>query len=317
MFPHSRFLIARVVFLCLLIIGVTTSIVLAEAGTLLSSAAVGDELAYMPVAIGRPPLPVEPGTPDQILYTISSTTYNIFSIHADGSGQIPLTQPPNADYAPRWSPDRRLIAFVRTLPSSVTQLMVMNADGSGARVIPTDDLDMLTGPAWSPDGTTLTFYAYTKYIEWDIYRIGLDGSGLTNLTADLSGSTQSPDWSPDGNRIAFIHKTRTPVFDIWLMNPDGSGKTNLTNDEALQYFVRWSPDGATLLFDGEQGSLYTMPATGGESALVLENGSGGSWSPDGTQIVFTGAAGGIFRVNIDGTSLTPIDPNSNASGADW
>lgn len=285
---------------------------------------------YLPVVIGLPAPPVPPATDRTIIYSKNeSRGRGIYAIESDGTSPTPLTQTAQGDYSPRWSPDRHLIAFVRLLPTSASQLMVMNADGSGVRVIPTPKLDMIGGITWSPDGSTLAFNAYTKYTKWDIYRVSLNGSGLTNLTADLPGTTSLPDWSPDGTRILFSYRQHMGYgqFDLWLMNPDGSDPVNLTDDEPPQYAPRWSPDGTTILFEATpEGSfnvsLYTMPAAGGPSQLLLDNAGEASWSPDGSQIVFVGlgeggAFEGIFRANADGRSIVPLDENEDAHSPDW
>lgn len=285
-----------------------------------------DAQVYLPVVIGRPPGPVQPGSADTILYAVNDTDDGgIHSIRANGTNRLRLTQGDHSDIFPRWSPDRRHIAFVRSLPSSAAQLMVMNADGSGARVIPTPNLDMMGALSWSPDGLSLVFNAYTKYTKWDIYRIDLDGQDLTNLTANLPGSTMAPDWSPDGKRIVFTHRANVGYgpFDLWLINPDGSDPVNLTNDETGQFDPAWSPDGQTILYAQQRetngADLVTMPATGGAPTLVIELGEMGRWSPDGRQIVFSGTSGtgGIYRVSADGTSLLALDENVNSITPDW
>lgn len=80
-------------------------------------------------------------------------------VGVDGSGLKRLTavHPPRANQAPAWSPDGTKIAFVRALcfpkvlcypheGDEVTDLYVMNADGSGQRKIAHDAL----APAWHP-----------------------------------------------------------------------------------------------------------------------------------------------------------------------
>ena len=103
-------------------------------------------------------------------------------------------------YNPTYSPDGTQIAYFDGSGDSrdglVHQLRVMNADGSGSRIL-VDDLeaDRIYNLAWSPDGERLAFGLGSE----GIYVVGADGSGLTLA---IPGGAY-PYWSPDGTRIAF------------------------------------------------------------------------------------------------------------------
>ena len=277
---------------------------------------------YLPVAVGRPPAPA----PADLIVYVDNVDFelDIFTIRADGTGKTNLTNSPEDEYYPRWSPDRQYIAFNSDTSPSGSELWVMNADGSDQRVIPTPGLHMMQNLAWSPDGTKIAFTAYTGtgHPDWDIYVVGVDGSGLTNLTPDLDGETNDPAWSPDGTKIVFRHYPDSQI-DLVVINADGSGAMNLTDDEYYENGPDWSPDGQTILFwgggpgSGDNGSLLIMPAAGGLSQLLLDSATNGRWSSDGAHIVFTGGGGGIFIANADGSNIVPVDESPGASLADW
>lgn len=285
-------------------------------------------MLYLPVSIGRP---APPAPADLIVYVDEvNSEPDIFTIHAGGTGKTNLTQSPAREYWPRWSPDRQLIVFTRFIPSSVGELMIMNADGSGQQAIPTPGLDAAGEPAWSPDGTKIAFSGYTQSEAWDIYVIGVDGSGLTNLTPDLSGVKSGPAWSPDGTRIVFSrYDDNDPDVkkDLYVMNADGSGKVVLPSDVFYRYSPDWSPDGASILFTGNRGdgsgtSIYVMPAAGGPAQKLIDNAEGGRWSADGGAILFGGGqapvgSGGIFRADADGGNVAPVDASPTATAGDW
>lgn len=103
---------------------------------------------------------------------------------------------------PVFSPDGTQIAYLDGMGDHSNSLRVMNADGSGSRVILADAGAMPEGAhwssnsiQWSPDGSLIAF---------DLSQIGIfvvrpDGSGLERLIPD----GERPYWSPDGSRISY------------------------------------------------------------------------------------------------------------------
>lgn len=128
---------------------------------------------------------------------------------------------PNFFLHPSLSPDGKRIVSM-CLSDSRYDVWVMNADGSGRRVIwKNGHLLGDIGPlVWSPDGTRLAIQVYTPNHHFVIDVIGIDGSGLTRVAAHAT----SPSWSPHGSRIAFIGLQNSHVM---TMNADGSDQQDL------------------------------------------------------------------------------------------
>ncbi len=71
----------------------------------------------------------------------------------DGSKQIRLTSSPEAENAPRWSPDGKFLAFLSGRPGKAkgSQVWLLDRSGGEAQQF-TDVKGRLSSYDWSPDG---------------------------------------------------------------------------------------------------------------------------------------------------------------------
>lgn len=178
--------------------------------------------------------------------------------------------------SPVWSPDGRRIAYCFGSGSGSEQVMVMNADGSGARAL-------TAGPSrhlfvdWSPDGSKLAFMR-----EYELYTMNADGSDQRLL---LAGFARNLAWSPDGTMIAFeggdwLEDQEGNGGDIWVVNADGSKPRNLTNSpDSYDAGPAWSPDSATLAFDSQdrrealpKARIVTLDLASGQLRYLTDTG---------------------------------------------
>jgi dipeptidyl aminopeptidase/acylaminoacyl peptidase len=107
---------------------------------------------------------------------------------ADGSSIQNLSNNPNGDHDPRWSPDGTTVAFVRKFADGNIDVFVMNADGSG-------QTRLTNGPAgdelrsWTADGRHLVFSS-NRDGDYDLLVIdAADGSSLTRTEMAWLAST--------------------------------------------------------------------------------------------------------------------------------
>ncbi len=199
-----------------------------------------------------------------------------------------------------------LIAFLSDRAASTYELYVMNADGTGPRVLATAGDGFCAGPSWSPDGQRI---AYTQVLPdergvldnhgpFEIWVTALDGSESILLSADITDEIlalpwPTPTWSPDGTRLAFIAARETDAGDtlstVYVVAADGGGLEWSYPLPWLAFDVFWSPAGDALLlvgYDEEIGpSVHTLSIADRELIEIHQNAQAAGWSPDGSQIV--------------------------------
>lgn len=160
-------------------------------------------------------------SPDGKLIAYDNGT-NILVFDPDGTGETVLA----TGIQPAWSPDGTKIAFEHTDATTESDIIVMNADGSGAVNITREPLKVDREPAWSPDGTRIVFRRLirTESTGYDLWVMDADGGNATKLL-ELPGAQLDPVWV-SANRILFDHDRA-----IWAIDLDAGGAlTNLTGE---------------------------------------------------------------------------------------
>lgn len=232
----------------------------------------------------------------------------IYTMEPDGSDKRRLTGH-KTDSGPQWSPDRSMIAFVRSGPQSRPlsfprrgpYLWVMDADGSNKRYLAS--LSRGRSFTWSPDGDRIAFTA-----DRAIHIIEPSGEGRRTI---FRGYARQLAWAPDGRAIAFTGFSVLPSAetastlseDIYKVEVDSGETSRLTSHDGSDFDPAWSPDGRLIAFastrdqfDGGEGpytsNIFVMDADGGKERQLVDDcqwKGGIMWTPDSDKIVYQSA----------------------------
>ena len=206
---------------------------------------------------------------------------------------------------PQWSPDGQQILFTGWTGSRgvVSQIFVINADGSGLRQLhPYNAWNK--SAVWSPDGTRVIFESWQEAGR-SIYVVNADGTEVSKI---FTGESGRPVWSPDGQRIAF------EVYEdfwsnIFVMNADGSEVTKVTDDYLWNRNPSWSPDGSRIAFDGYRDddyanvAVFVVNADGSDLQKIISKAHTPMWSSTSEHIAFHDFAAPSWFNSIGGTIL--------------
>ncbi len=239
-----------------------------------------------------------------------------------------VTSPPDGifgDSYPAFSPDGKLLAFIRTTSLATTDLYVMDLPGGPTRRL-TFDNSSIVGHAFTADGREIVFASRRGTSIHNLWRIPVAGGEPTRLPTASGQSVMSPSISPRGNYLAYT-ETRDDL-NIWRLEIDSTGHepalTRLIASTLFDNGPDYSPDGSKIVFasnrTGDFG-IWTCDRDGANATQLVSRGpyltGTPRWSFDGRRIAFdsrssnTGQAGNadIYVVSVEGGPYLPLTQN--------
>ena len=180
----------------------------------------------------------------------------------------------------RFSPKGDRIAFFEHAIKYDDRGLVAVVDLSGKKTVLSEGYWGEEGLAWSPDGEEVLFSAGTAYNNFKIYAITL--SGRRRVASDSAGGLTIHDAGAGGRWLV----TRDDFFrKMFVLAPGEKDERELSWLD-LSEPIALSPDGKTLLFTEESGSVgvnyaVCLRGTDGSAVVRLGEGTAQDLSPDG------------------------------------
>jgi Tol biopolymer transport system component len=205
-----------------------------------------------------------------------------------------------------WSPDGKRLIFQSTRgDSKCDQIFIMNADGSGQRMVSTGKgrttcsyflpdgkhiiyaSTHLAGDACPPPADRSKGYVWAVYPGYDIFEANDDGSNLKRLT-------RAPGYDAEGTvnwktRKILYTSLASGDLDLWTMNLDGSNKKQITTSYGYDGGGVFSHDGKQIVW---RGGHPETPETKDRYATLLRD---NLTSPMKMELFVAGASGKHVR----------------------
>jgi len=199
-----------------------------------------------------------------------------------------ITQHPDSDANPTWSPNGMQIAF-NSFRHGNEDIYIYNLETETLQNITNSPDVNETVPRWSPDGDVLAFNSSTggKTPEIGLYDIE---TGRQQRLTNNSFVDSNPSWLPDSRGLVF-NSNRNGNSDIYTMNHNGTDVTAIIDTPVNEFAPVYAPDGRYLAYvvAANTTRIVLYDTQGGDERVIspLEFDSlQPIWSPDSQCVTY-------------------------------
>lgn len=250
-----------------------------------------------------------------VFSAISSGNTDIYRVDDESGIPVRLTNSDGKDFAPAWSPKKKMIAFLSDR-NGTAALWLMDWNGESKRQV--------SGPGtvinefrWAPDSKRIGIEVANGKISW-IAVLDIESGEIEPLTSRTEDA-RIGDWSPDGEWLLYA-SVGGETTGIRRRNPNGVDEITVTTGPDTN--PSWSPDGRNIAFNRATGANGTTSIE-----LVVADSDGGQernvapddfdeidfvWAPDSKRIMYVSEASGnaeIYVVTRDGKDTKQLTSN--------
>jgi TolB protein len=213
--------------------------------------------------------------------------WNLYVMELSTGQVLQITDSPDYEAAPSWSPDGLWLAYESYSPESEGGLDIYVRSIEGGNPIRlTEDPAADHSPSWSSKGRVIAFVS-NRSGEPEIWVADLDKVGeerFINISHSLTSWEAYPTWSPDGNKL------------VWAADENGYRGLYVWDSSA--------------------------PVDTGSKPAYLGNGDRPVWSPDGKEVFSALAAPNqsylvSYRIDAPGLVLPAIKLPGEVAGLSW
>jgi Tol biopolymer transport system component len=238
---------------------------------------------------------------DRIVFSsLTADGSDIWTMAPAGGSPTRLTSYTGTERAPRWSWDRKRIAFVR-VRNGLPDIFIMNADGTNKHwARSTTYSSSIVAPSWSPDGSHLLVQiGYQGLLVLAKLDLATGNLSLVAPAGLLAVAGASPVYDPTGTTIFYVDNT---LKVIKRFTPGGAVTTVLSPGIWVEDLAP-SPDGSKLAYDGgatsQSNEIFVLNLATKVVKRLTNNSVPDytpSWSPDGTKLAFASLRSGKLQV---------------------
>ncbi|HEY2383407.1 MAG TPA: protein kinase [Terriglobia bacterium] len=265
---------------------------------------------------------------DRIVYWARNAGQrDIWTIRADGTNPVALTNDKSLDWSPVWAADGQAVYFSSDR-GGATDLWRMPVEEKTGRSIGAPQAVTKGGtaqrlhPTISTDGKNIAYVEET--VTENIFQVAFDPvsgrtAGPPKAVTTGARTVSAPDVARDGKHIAF--QSLGKKMDIYVAGIDGTGERQLTDDEFQDRIPRWAPGGKQIAFYSNRTGhfqIWSINADGSGLRQLSDDGSSGVlravWAPDGNHLAARHEDGTTFILSLlSGESMRSIPSPPNAS----
>jgi serine/threonine protein kinase/sugar lactone lactonase YvrE len=257
----------------------------------------------------------------------NSSTSNLYQI--PGLGGNPRRLISNVGSAVTFSPDGQQLAFVRNLPDTGEDvLMIAAANGSGERKLAVRKLpNFFRSVAWSPDGKTIACGAGSFVPSYNTYvvEVAVESGKEKQIGTQSWMFMGQLAWTADGRALILAASEQGvgsfEAQQIWSVSyPEGEAR-RITNDLNNYTGVGLTADSNRLVTVQSEtsSSIWLAPNSEANRATRLTSGAGQvdgrdglAWTPDGKIVYASNASGNLdlWIMDADGSHQRQLTENS-------